>query len=131
MSTIKLQSGSYHVVTSGLAYTAEKDSFWITIEGHSTDKHDRIDVMVHFKFYEHASEMPKFEADKPLPKQHQHHFTSVCTLNVSIEGLNVISKERIFCAEYPGGKMYITFQAFALPDSEQKGLYYTIYEYPD
>lgn len=128
MSKVQLQSGNHKVISSGTAFTFNGEDLSISILDHSTEKHPRIEVFIFFKFYEHASGMPLFEREDVFPKEHQNHFSSVCTIKVSVEDKYVITEERVYCAEYPGGNMYITFQAFALPKSKQKGLHYTIYE---
>jgi hypothetical protein len=128
MTDVQIQSGKNLAVASGTAYTDDGEGLSISITGLSTDKHPRIEVHLGFKFHEHISRTPRVERGEILTNKDHGSFSSVCTLNVGVEEGHPATREKILCADYPGGKMYITFQAFALPDTKQKGLHYTIYE---
>ena len=128
MTDVHIQSGTNHAVASGTAYTDDGEGLSISITGHSTARHPRIDVHIGFKFHEHISRTPRVEPGEILTNKDHGSFSSVCTLNVGVEEGHPVTREKLHCADYPGGKMYITFNAFALPDTRQKGLHYTIYE---
>lgn len=119
-----------HLLTerNGTAYTDNGEGLSIFITGHSTAKHPRIEVHLGFKFHEDISRTPRVERGEILTNNDHGSFSCVCTLNVGVEEGYPVTRGNIHCADYPGGKMYITFQAFALPDTDQKGLHYTIYE---
>jgi hypothetical protein len=131
MSDVQIQSGKNLAVASGTAYTDDEQGLSISITGHSTARHPRIEVHVGFKFHEHISRTPRVEREEILTNKDHGSFSSVCALNVGVEEGHPVTREKVQCADYPGGKMYITFQAFALPNTKQKGLHYTIYEVID
>jgi hypothetical protein len=131
MSDVQIQSGTNHAVASGTAYTDDGEGLSISITGHSTHKHPRIEVHLGFKFHEHISRTPRVELEEILTNIDHGSFSSVCKLTVGVDEGHPVTREKLHCADYPGGKMYITFQAFALPNTKQKGLHYTIYEVID
>lgn len=132
MSDVQLQSGPNKAIANGTLLSNAGENISITILEYGTVKEPNIEIHILINFVEHITDMPRINSAEMHPKKNKHSFSCVSSINIAnIKDGGYLSEENYLCGEFPGGSMTINFHVFSLPNSNMRGIHYTIYEHLD
>lgn len=129
---LQLQSGGNKAIANGTLLSNAGENISISILEYGTAEEPNIEIHILIKFVDHISDLPRINSSQLVSKKHPNHFTCVCDINVAnVKDGFTITEQDFLCAEYPGGSMTINFHLYSIPNSEMKGIHYTIFEHLD